>query len=161
MKTNPNEPLGPCLVCGAPAAEQHHIIPRGHIGGRLAENWPLNLAPLCKKCHTRWHVEGPSRACGVDTPEAARALLWNRKGYSTVELQALWALLWRLKPGMYPLVAERAEWARGELARRSRRGAVGDMLAAEKLWAAAVVDGEWAPLLKQVAGPIPGWVGLD
>lgn len=36
-----------CRMCGAPATELDHIIPK-HLGGT---DDPQNCQPLCKKCH--------------------------------------------------------------------------------------------------------------
>jgi hypothetical protein len=110
-KPTPGEPLGPCLICGAPATELHHIIPRGHIGGRAAENWSLNMAPLCHPCHMRGHLEGWSYEG-----------LWERMGYSASDLVVLAALGAHPSATRYPLVRRRAEWAGRELRLRRAWG---------------------------------------
>jgi 5-methylcytosine-specific restriction protein A len=38
-----------CAMCGQPATEPHHLVPRRH-GGTDDES---NLIPLCKPCHSR------------------------------------------------------------------------------------------------------------
>jgi 5-methylcytosine-specific restriction protein A len=38
-----------CCVCGQPATDVHHVIPR-RAGG--PDHWD-NLAPLCHRCHAR------------------------------------------------------------------------------------------------------------
>jgi 5-methylcytosine-specific restriction endonuclease McrA len=40
----------PCEVCGAQAADIHHIQARGMGGSKLRDN-PQNLIALCRACH--------------------------------------------------------------------------------------------------------------
>ena len=93
-----------CIICGRAASEHHHIIPKGHIGGKRAEDWSLNLAPLCKACHQRRHVEGGE-------PEE----LWARMPYRLGDIMVMAALGAHPSATRYPLVRRRAEWARGLL----------------------------------------------
>jgi len=93
-----------CILCGRAASEMHHIIPRGHISGKCSEDWPLNLAPLCKSCHQRQHVVG-----------GHLEVLWLRKGYTVKELFLLVLLGEHPKATYYPLVGRRARWAWGQL----------------------------------------------
>ena len=53
-----------CVICGAPATEVHHILPRGR-GGTSELN---NLACLCRYCHE-------NLAHGVFAKEIRRNLL--------------------------------------------------------------------------------------
>lgn len=39
-----------CVICGAPATEVHHILPRGR-GGTSGTSELNNLACLCRYCH--------------------------------------------------------------------------------------------------------------
>jgi len=47
--------LGPCVVCGSTATDEHHTVPRGR-GGRKSP-----LAPVCRACHEMLEPEGPYR----------------------------------------------------------------------------------------------------
>ena len=45
-----------CLVCDGQTAEMHHFIPKSQSNNLRYD--PLNLIPLCKKCHCRHHLSG-------------------------------------------------------------------------------------------------------
>ena len=99
-----------CILCGRPATEKHHIIPRGQTPGSEREDWDLNLAPLCTHCHVAHHGEQP----------VPFQRFWAAKRYTLTDL-ALLALLPHLKQpkaGHNHLVVMRAEWAAAELDRR-------------------------------------------
>ena len=83
--------------------ESHHIIPRGHMPGKLTENWELNIIPMYKSCHDNYLHIGHWR-------------LWKDKHFTMKELILL-VLLGRLPyyPKAYPLLGERAQWALREL----------------------------------------------
>lgn len=85
------------------AIERHHIIPRGHMPGELAENWELNKVSMRKSCHNNYLYIGHRK-------------LWEVKRYCLKELRLL-ALLGRLPyyPQAYPLIGERARWALNKL----------------------------------------------
>lgn len=55
----------PCVSCGAPATETHHVRSRGAGGG------PDDQVPICRECHTHVHAGNPP--AGVDLTEAAAA----------------------------------------------------------------------------------------
>lgn len=42
----------PCVICGMPANDLHHISPR-QIGGSKCKDYPENLAPLCRNHHNQ------------------------------------------------------------------------------------------------------------
>jgi len=45
-----------CLVCGDQTSEMHHYIPKSQSNNLRYD--PLNLVPLCKRCHCRHHLSG-------------------------------------------------------------------------------------------------------
>ena len=53
---------GQCVLCGAPAAEVHHIVVRSQMGLSNLNN----LACLCRDCHNKAH--------GVDAKEIREIL---------------------------------------------------------------------------------------
>lgn len=87
--------------------ERHHIISKGHMSGKLTENWELNVIPMFKSCHANYSHIGHEK-------------LWEAKQYCIKELRLL-ALLGSLPyyPKAYPLIGERARWAWQELEKRN------------------------------------------
>jgi hypothetical protein len=72
--------------------------------GKATEDWPLNLIDLDREEHQRGHVQGWQYE-----------ELWEKRRYTQEELLLL-ALLGELPEATrYPLVRERAFWARGKL----------------------------------------------
>ena len=132
-----------CILCGKAASEFHHIIPRGHIAGQCSEDWPLNLAPLCKECHQRQHLIG-----------GHLGLLWQGMGYGVLELMVLAALGAHPKAPMYPLVRERAEWAQGQLTDEARSDL--ELLLPQMETQGVEAFKAFAKLTD--ARPIPGWI---
>jgi hypothetical protein len=47
----------PCVVCGHPVSDPHHLIGHGmgKMGGKGSD---LTAIPLCRLCHTRLHDNG-------------------------------------------------------------------------------------------------------
>ena len=132
-----------CILCGKTAVEAHHIIAKGHIAGRCSEDWPLNLAPLCKDCHLAQHILG----CHYE-------VLWNRMEYSTLELMVLAALGAHPKATMYPLVGKRAKWARGKLDDEARHDL--ELLLPQMEKQGAEAFRAFARLTD--SRPVPGWI---
>lgn len=55
----------PCFECGAPAGEQHHVVPRSRGGTRTV--------PLCSPCHGRAHGQSGRADISRLTREALAA----------------------------------------------------------------------------------------
>lgn len=71
-----------CHFCGNPASDHHHILYRSE-GGTDVE---VNLLPVCKPCHTRYHSEKGDWAAwgrlgGLKTQQVHRTYLRNLKQY--------------------------------------------------------------------------------
>lgn len=50
-------PLNPnCIVCGGMTSEMHHVVYKSQSNALRYD--PLNLVPLCKRCHCRHHLSG-------------------------------------------------------------------------------------------------------
>jgi 5-methylcytosine-specific restriction endonuclease McrA len=50
-------PINPnCIVCGGMTSEMHHVVYKSQSNALRYD--PLNLVPLCKKCHCRHHLSG-------------------------------------------------------------------------------------------------------
>lgn len=47
----------PCVLCGAPADDPHHLKGIGHMSGAglTAPDWAV--IPVCRGCHNRFHDE--------------------------------------------------------------------------------------------------------
>ena len=58
-----------CIICGTPATEVHHILPRGRCGTSEL----TNLACLCRYCHNEAH--------GVNAKEIRKILQERIKQY--------------------------------------------------------------------------------
>ena len=103
-----------CCNCGAPAAHQHHIVPRA-VGGT---DRPSNLAPVCERCHGLIHERAfvrhqqltkaglaAAKARGVQLggarPGAAEAASRARTSKAKAAAE-------RLRPVLEPLVASGA-----------------------------------------------------
>jgi hypothetical protein len=50
-----NGTVEPCIICGYPHTEQHHIAPQAyeHLFGEEWNQWPV--IPLCPLHHKKWH----------------------------------------------------------------------------------------------------------
>lgn len=47
-----------CICCASsPPNDAHHVTHKGAGGG---DTWD-NLMPLCRKCHSQWHQQGPGK----------------------------------------------------------------------------------------------------
>lgn len=47
----------PCVVCGNPASDAHHLIGHGR-GSMGSKGSDLTAIPLCRTCHTDLHDHG-------------------------------------------------------------------------------------------------------
>lgn len=47
----------PCIACGKPGGDAHHVTSVGAGGDDEARN----LMPLCRTHHTEWHKSGPGK----------------------------------------------------------------------------------------------------
>lgn len=50
-----NPTYAPCALCGRPATDLHHIVPRSRTSRKHPAEWlndPRNLIALCQGCHS-------------------------------------------------------------------------------------------------------------
>jgi len=48
-----------CVICGAPAVDDHHVIPKGRTNKKNPAPWcedKRNKALLCRACHLKAHT---------------------------------------------------------------------------------------------------------
>jgi 5-methylcytosine-specific restriction endonuclease McrA len=84
---------GGCVVCSAPPAHLHHVLPQEHFE-RFRET-PDNLIPMCFDCHGRHHQAG-GRLRWEQLPDRVR--LWVRSVEADGEV---WGYLRRTYPGYW------------------------------------------------------------
>lgn len=72
-------PLGPCVACGVPATDRHHI------SGDTDDNQPDNIAILCRRCHMQADgrlaafASNPRGHAGHPSPMKGRSYPTKRK----------------------------------------------------------------------------------
>jgi 5-methylcytosine-specific restriction endonuclease McrA len=85
---------GGCVVCSAPPAHLHHVLPQEHFE-RFAQTVD-NLIPLCFSCHWSLHYEPDGRLRWEQLPTRVR--LWVRSVEADGEV---WGYLRRTYPGYW------------------------------------------------------------
>jgi 5-methylcytosine-specific restriction endonuclease McrA len=69
-------PLNPkCFVCAGPTSEMHHFIYKSQSSYLRFD--PMNLIPLCRRCHSRHHLSGDPSI--VATILERKGFKWNEQ----------------------------------------------------------------------------------